>query len=57
MYNNSAFQMVLMATVDRYWVQAPADSRGWKTGVDDMMIVSIGTGTSAGRITASVRTR
>jgi uncharacterized protein len=48
MYNNPAFQMFLMATVDRYWVQAPADSRGWKTGVDDMMIVSIGTGTSAG---------
>jgi uncharacterized protein len=48
MYNNPAFQMFLMATVDRYWVQAPADSRGWKTGVDDMLIVSIGTGTSAG---------
>jgi len=48
MYNNPAFQMFLMATVDRYWVQAPADSRGWKTGVDEMMIVSIGTGTSAG---------
>jgi len=48
MYNNPAFQMFLMATVDRYWVQAPADSRGWRTGVDDMLIVSIGTGTSAG---------
>jgi hypothetical protein len=48
MYNNPAFQMFLMATVDRYWVQAPADRRSWKTGVDDMLIVSIGTGTSAG---------
>ena len=48
MYNNPAFQMFLMATVDRYWVRTPADSRGWKTGVDDMLIVSIGTGTSAG---------
>ena len=48
MYNNPAFQMFLMATVDRYWAQAPADSRSWKTGVDDMLIVSIGTGTSAG---------
>ena len=48
MYNNPAFQMFLMATVDRYWSRAPADSRGWKTGVDDMLIVSVGTGTSAG---------
>jgi hypothetical protein len=48
MYNNPAFQMFLMATVDRYWVGTPADNRGWKTGVDDMLIVSIGTGTSAG---------
>jgi hypothetical protein len=48
MYNNPAFQMFLMATVDRYWASAPAENRGWKTGVDDMLIVSIGTGTSAG---------
>jgi uncharacterized protein len=48
MYNNPTFQMFLMATVDRYWPDAPDDSRGWKTGVDDMQIVSIGTGTSAG---------
>jgi hypothetical protein len=48
MYNNPAFQMFLMATVDRYWAKAPVDSRGWKTGVDDMLIVSIGTGTSPG---------
>lgn len=48
MYNDPAFQMFLMATVDRYWTHAPADSRGWKTGIDDMLIVSIGTGTSAG---------
>jgi uncharacterized protein len=48
MYNNPAFQMFLMATVDRYWAHAPANSRGWKTGVDDMLIISIGTGTSPG---------
>jgi patatin-like phospholipase/acyl hydrolase len=47
MYNNPAFQMFLMATVDRYRVHAPAGSV-WKTGVDDMLIVSIGTGTSPG---------
>jgi hypothetical protein len=48
MYNNPAFQMFLMATVDRYWSRAPAEGRGWKSGVDDMLIISIGTGTSAG---------
>ena len=48
MYNNPAFQMLLMATVDRYWAKAPVDSRGWKTGVDNMLVVSIGTGTSPG---------
>jgi hypothetical protein len=48
MYNNPAFQMFLMATVDRYWVTAPAAQRGWKTGADQMLIVSVGTGTSAG---------
>jgi hypothetical protein len=48
MYNNPAFQMFLMATVDRYWVNAPPAGRGWKTGVDRMLIVSVGTGTSAG---------
>jgi hypothetical protein len=47
MYNNPAFQMFLMATVDRYWAHAPAGS-GWKTGVGDMLIVSVGTGTSPG---------
>jgi hypothetical protein len=48
MYNNPAFQMFLMATVDRYWIDAAPESRGWKTGVDDMLVVSVGTGTSAG---------
>jgi uncharacterized protein len=48
MYNNPAFQMFLMATVDRYWIGAPEDKRGWETGVDKMLIVSVGTGTSAG---------
>ena len=49
MYNNPTFQMFLMATVDRYWVHASADGRGWKAGTDDMLIVSIGTGTSPGQ--------
>ncbi|WP_439408532.1 patatin-like phospholipase family protein [Bradyrhizobium sp. DASA03076] len=48
MYNNPTFQMFLMATVDRYWPHAAVDSRGWRTGVDDMLIISVGTGTSAG---------
>jgi patatin-like phospholipase len=48
MYNNPAFQMFLMATVDRYWINAPPTRRGWKTGTDKMLIVSVGTGTSAG---------
>jgi len=48
MYNNPTFQMFLMATVDRYWVKAPPDNRGWETGTDKMLIVSVGTGTSPG---------
>jgi uncharacterized protein len=39
MYNNPAFQAVLMATVEPY-------KMGWKTGEDQMLVVSIGTGTS-----------
>ena len=46
MYNNPAFQMVLMATVDRYWPRAPAGQRGWPTGTERMLVVSVGTGTS-----------
>jgi len=46
MYNNPAFQMFLMATVDRYWPFAPDGQRGWTTGSDKMLIVSVGTGTS-----------
>lgn len=46
MYNNPAFQMVLMATVDRYWPRAPEGQRGWPTGTEKMLVVSIGTGTS-----------
>lgn len=46
MYNNPAFQMFLMASLDRYWQRAPVDQRGWKTGADQMLIVSVGTGTS-----------
>jgi len=50
MYNNPAFQMFLMATLDRYWTQRP-DAR-WRTGADRMLIVSVGTGTSPGVQTA-----
>jgi hypothetical protein len=46
MYNNPAFQMFLMATVDRYWANSPA--KRWPTGTDKMLIVSVGTGTSPG---------
>lgn len=46
MYNNPAFQMLLMATLDRYWTQKP--QARWQTGVDRMLVVSIGTGTSPG---------
>jgi uncharacterized protein len=46
MYNDPAFQMFLMATVDRYWAKAPPESKGWKTGPDRMLVVSVGTGTS-----------
>src|SRR5258705_7838065 len=48
MYNNPAFQMFLMATVSNYWPSAPLERRGWKTGVDSMLLVSVSTGTSAG---------
>jgi patatin-like phospholipase/acyl hydrolase len=47
MYNNPAFQMFLMATVSNYWPLAPLERRGWKTGVDDILVVSVGSGTSA----------
>jgi hypothetical protein len=48
MYNNPAFQMFLMATLDQYWIKALPESRGWATGPDKMLVVSVGTGTSAG---------
>ena len=38
-YNNPAFQLFLMATLEPYHLQ-------WLTGADKMLIVSIGTGTS-----------
>jgi hypothetical protein len=44
MYNNPAFQMFLMATLDQYWALKP-DAR-WRPGADRMLIVSVGTGTS-----------
>jgi uncharacterized protein len=47
MYNNPAFQLFLMATVDKYWAMAPEGQKGWPTGVDRMLVVSVGTGTSA----------
>jgi uncharacterized protein len=44
MYNNPAFQMFLMATLDQYWA-LKVEAR-WRTGADRMLIVSVGTGTS-----------
>jgi hypothetical protein len=46
MYNNPTFQMFLMATVDRFWSSAPQGLRGWRSGIENMLVVSIGTGTS-----------
>jgi hypothetical protein len=46
MYNNPAFQMFLMATLECYWPRAPLGQRGWATGSENMLIVSVGTGTS-----------
>ena len=40
MYNNPAFQLFLMATLDAYKL-------AWPTGEDKMLLVSIGTGTAA----------
>ena len=40
MYNNPAFQLFLMATVEPYNLR-------WPTGRDKMLVVSIGTGTAA----------
>lgn len=39
MYNNPAFQLFLMATLDAYGL-------GWQTGEDRMLLVSVGTGTT-----------
>ncbi len=47
MYNNPAFQLFLMATLDRYWTGAPEGKRGWQTGRDRMLLVSVGPGTAA----------
>jgi hypothetical protein len=44
MYNNPAFQMFLMATLDRYWMKNP-EAR-WRAGAKEMLIISVGTGTS-----------
>src|SRR5438874_7873609 len=44
MYNNPAFQMFLMATLDRYWIKKPEVR--WRAGAKKMLIVSVGTGTS-----------
>ena len=44
MYNNPAFQMFLMATLDRYWHKRP-EAR-WRAGAEQMLVVSVGTGTS-----------
>jgi hypothetical protein len=45
-YNNPAFQMVLMATLPQYWPTAPAGHQGWRTGESEMLVVSVGTGLS-----------
>lgn len=39
MYNNPAFQLFLMATVEPYNLK-------WKTGADKMLLISLGTGTA-----------
>src|SRR5271169_4796224 len=39
MYNNPAFQMFLMATLDRYWSAKP-EAR-WQAGANKMLIVSV----------------
>jgi hypothetical protein len=44
MYNNPAFQMFLMATLDRYWALKPEVR--WQPGAERLLIVSVGTGTS-----------
>jgi hypothetical protein len=44
MYNNPAFQMFLMATLDKYWVRQP--ELRWQPSAEKMLIVSVGTGTS-----------
>jgi hypothetical protein len=49
MYNNPAFQLFLMMTVDAYWRHAPPELRqGWAVGTEEMLLVSVGTGTSPG---------
>ncbi|WP_242187261.1 patatin-like phospholipase family protein [Sphingomonas sp. CARO-RG-8B-R24-01] len=48
MYNNPAFQLFLMMTVDAYWRAAPAGVAPWRANVGDMLLVSVGTGTSPG---------
>ena len=48
MYNNPAFEMFLMATVECFWPGAPAGKGPWATGEDKMLMVSVGTGTSPG---------
>ena len=45
MYNNPAFQLFLMATVERYWAEAP--EHRWPAGEDKMLLVSLGTGSGA----------
>jgi patatin-like phospholipase/acyl hydrolase len=45
MHNNPAFQLFLMATVEPYNLGWSTGMR-WSTGVDQMLLVSIGTGTS-----------
>jgi hypothetical protein len=49
MYNNPAFQLFLMMTLDRYWRAAdPAQVRPWAVGTDKLLLMSVGTGTVSG---------
>lgn len=46
MYNNPAFQMFLMATLEQYWPARPEVR--FRAGAEKLLVVSVGTGTSPG---------
>jgi len=47
MYNNPAFKLFLMMTVDRYWQDVRAEEGPWQSGADRLLLISVGTGTLA----------